>query len=76
MVFQDWIIETFGERGVAEAARYLGDPYNTVVSWVKLGRYPSTKKQEMLMLKSKGKLNFNVWRTEFLQAERDREAQQ
>ncbi|MCE2597168.1 hypothetical protein K6Y31_20550 [Motilimonas cestriensis] len=66
MNFEQWLISCFGKRGNTKAARYLGVSVNTVQQWATFSRFPSLKSQELLKIKSDGAINFDVWRTDFL----------
>lgn len=66
MIFSEWIEAEFGTRGMAKAARFLGYPYKTVVSWSALHRFPRLREQEVIALKSKGAVNIDQWRRAYL----------
>lgn len=72
MTFQEWVISKFGDRGVAQAAAFLGYPYKTVMAWVHLKRFPRPASQEIIKLKSDGKIDMELWRTAYLAAEFER----
>lgn len=74
VTLKQWIKSKFGDRGVAEAARFLGYPYKTVLAWVKLDRFPRPATQEIITLKSDGQVDVNQWRTDYLKAEQARKA--
>lgn len=66
VIFSEWIKSEFGSRGMAKAAKFLGVPYKTVVSWVSLHRFPRLREQELITLKSKGVVNIDHWRRAYL----------
>jgi hypothetical protein len=72
VTFKEWINERYGERGVAAAARFLGYPYKTVISWVNFERFPRPKTQEIIKLKSDDKIDMDGWRTAYLKADLSR----
>lgn len=74
VTFEDWVISKFGKRGIRKAADFLGYPKRTVYAWVVLYRFPSTKSQEVIRLKSTGKVDFTQWRTDYLAADLKRRA--
>lgn len=68
MNFNEWILETFGPRGRVKAARFLGVPYKTVMSWCYLARFPMPRQQQLIRIKSKGQVNINLWQQQYLDA--------
>ncbi|NAW78346.1 hypothetical protein CAG61_08405 [Vibrio sp. V34_P3A8T189] len=66
MIFSEWIDAEFGHRGRAKAAVFLGVSYKTVTSWAKLHRFPRLREQELITLKSKGKVSLAHWRRAYL----------
>ena len=69
MTFREWVQKTYGDRGVAKAATFLGYPYKTVTAWVNLKRFPRPKSQEVIKLKSNGQIDMEAWRTAYLAAD-------
>ena len=67
MTFTEWIQHMFGDRGVAQAANFLGYPYRTVVSWASLNRFPTPKKQEDIRFKSGNLIDLDKWRSTYLE---------
>lgn len=68
MTFKEWVKKMYGERGVANAAKFLGAPYKSVLSWVNLDRFPRPAMQEIIKLKSGGIIDIEKWRTDYLAA--------
>ena len=66
MIFSEWITDEFGPRGRAKAAKFLGVSYKTVTSWDKLRRFPRLREQELISLKSLGKVDISQWRRAYL----------
>jgi hypothetical protein len=74
VTFKEWVVFEFGDRGIKKAADFLGYPKRTVYAWTAFNRFPSTKTQEIIRLKSSNQVDFSRWRTQFLSVELKRKA--
>ncbi len=76
LLFADWLITEFGNpRAVRRAAESLGYAVRTVRSWRDLERFPNARAQEIIRLKSAGRVNIDAWRRVYL-AKKDGEVTQ
>ncbi|PSW53044.1 hypothetical protein [Photobacterium leiognathi] len=66
MDLRAWANDEFGARGMAKAARYLGVRYKTFYSWVTLERFPSMRQQQMIRIKTRGRVDIMQMQADFL----------
>jgi hypothetical protein len=70
MTFIEWINSDF--KNSSAAAKSLGIPYSTLRSYYDLERFPRATALQILVLKSKNKLDTNAWLSEYIAKQRGR----
>lgn len=66
MDFNEWVCSRYEKKRFIGAAECLGVSARVVESWCYLHRFPSPAMQELVALKTKGKVSMAKWRRSYL----------